>query len=157
MFEENESIKQKQLKWLNEILSANKQKWTILVMHHPIYSTKKNRDNKELRELIKPLIDNYNVDLVLQGHDHTYARGKNKIPMEGNKISNTTYVVTVSGPKLSEVLNADWMDKSFSYIQLFHGIEITDNQLTFSAYKASGELVDMFIIEKSKGINTIIE
>lgn len=157
LLEEYESIKQNQLKWLQAILSANTQKWTILVMHHPIYSTKKNRDNKELRELIKPLIDRYNVDLVLQGHDHTYARGKDKIPMEDNKISNATYVVTVSGPKLSEVLRADWMDKSYSFKQLFHAVEITDNELTFSAYKSSGELADKFVISKSNGINTIIE
>lgn len=157
LFDTDETIKKDQLKWLEDVLIANKQEWTILVMHHPIFSTKKNRDNNELRQLIKPLIDKYNVDLVLQGHDHTYARGKNNIPMEKNKVSNATYVVTVSGPKLSEVLAADWMDKSFSYTQLFHGIEVDKNKLTFSAYKVTGELADRFVLKKTKGVNTLIE
>lgn len=157
LFETQEDVKKEQLKWLENTLKTNKQEWIILLMHHPIFSTKKNRDNKELRSLIKPLIDKYHVDLVLQGHDHTYARGKDKIPMDNNKTSNATYVVSVSGPKLSEVLAAEWMDRSLSYIQLFHSIEIDKNKLTFSAYNMMSELLDRFVIMKSNGINTIID
>lgn len=157
LFDTDQQIKIDQLNWLRNILSTNTQKWTVLLMHHPIYSTKKNRDNKELRKMVKPLIDQYDVDLVLQGHDHTYARGKDKIPMSGNKLSNATYVVSVSGPKMSQVLEADWIDKSFSYIQLFQSIEIINNQLKFLTYNAQGEKLDEFIIHKEDGINTIIE
>ena len=34
------------------------------------------RDNKELRELWKPILDEYKVDLVLSGHDHTMQVGQ---------------------------------------------------------------------------------
>ena len=39
-------------------------------------------DNPELRALWKPIIDRYKVDLVLQGHDHTYGRTGLYVPSE---------------------------------------------------------------------------
>ncbi|MFI4876607.1 MAG: metallophosphoesterase, partial [Blastopirellula sp. JB062] len=40
----------------------------------------KGRDNPELRALWKPIFDKYKVDLVLQGHDHTYGRTGFDVP-----------------------------------------------------------------------------
>ena len=41
------------------------------------------------------------MDLVLNGHDHTYARGHVPIrtPMEKKPTTGTVYVTSVSGPK----------------------------------------------------------
>jgi 3',5'-cyclic AMP phosphodiesterase CpdA len=97
-------------------------KWTVITFHHPIFSPKTTRDNKRMRETFKPLFDQYKVDLVLQGHDHTYARGMVNIPMkEQGAQSGTMYVVSVSGPKMtdSNVDRAAWMDRSAIYTQLF--------------------------------------
>lgn len=69
-----------QAKWLEEVLAANEKPWVICTFHHPIYSTGKDRDNAELRELWKPIFDKYKVDLVLQGHDHTYGRTGFAVP-----------------------------------------------------------------------------
>ena len=48
-----------------------------------------------------PLLDKYNVDLVLNGHDHTYARGH--VPVRTSESDTpelgTVYVTSVSGPK----------------------------------------------------------
>lgn len=71
-------------------------------MHHPVYSTAKNRDNTILRERFKPIFEKYGVDLVLQGHDHTYARG-------GLGKKRPVYLLSVAGPKMYEsILNAGW-------------------------------------------------
>ena len=56
-------------------MDKNDKKWTIVTFHHPIFSASTGRDNPMLRALWKPLLDHYNVDLALQGHDHSYARG----------------------------------------------------------------------------------
>lgn len=157
MFNTYEDSRVSQIKWLEDKLKNNTKKWTIMLFHHPIYSTKKNRDNVELRNLVKPLIDKYRVDLVLQGHDHTYARGMEKIPMEGGTTSQAMYVVSVAGPKMYEPLEADWMDKSVGFTQLFHGIEINNNRLIFSTYKVNGELFDHFEIHKVNGRNKLIQ
>ena len=65
---------EKQAEWLHQILGTNPSKWTIVTFHHPIYSSAKDRDNAKIRKLWQPIFDRYHVDLVLQGHDHTYSR-----------------------------------------------------------------------------------
>jgi 3',5'-cyclic AMP phosphodiesterase CpdA len=67
-------LHEEQVPWLRAVLSKNPQRWTVLTFHHPIFSPANDRDNPKLRALWKPLIDEFKVDLVLTGHDHTYAR-----------------------------------------------------------------------------------
>lgn len=69
-----------QAEWLDKVLSENESKWVVCCFHHPIFSTAKDRDNAQLRELWKPVIDKHKVDLVLQGHDHTYGRTGLHVP-----------------------------------------------------------------------------
>ncbi|MBC7805074.1 MAG: metallophosphoesterase family protein, partial [Akkermansiaceae bacterium] len=66
-----------QVPWLDKVLADNPNRWTVLTFHRPIFSSAKGRDNKVLREAWMPIFDKHKVDLVLQGHDHTYARSKN--------------------------------------------------------------------------------
>lgn len=71
----NEQLEE-QVPWIEKTLKENPHKWTVVTFHHPIYSSKDNRDNPTLRGLWQPLFDKYKVDIVLQGHDHAYARSK---------------------------------------------------------------------------------
>ncbi len=69
-----------QVAWLDQVLEENTSTWVVCTFHHPIFSTGKDRDNAELRALWKPVFDKYRVDLVLQGHDHTYGRSGLNVP-----------------------------------------------------------------------------
>lgn len=71
---------EEQAEWLDEVLTANESPWVVCTFHHPIFSTGKDRDNAELRALWKPILDKHRVDLVLQGHDHTYGRTQFNVP-----------------------------------------------------------------------------
>jgi acid phosphatase type 7 len=71
-----------QAEWLEGVLSKNRSRWVVCTFHHPIFSTGKGRDNPELRSLWKPIFDKYQVDLVLQGHDHTYGRTGLTVPSD---------------------------------------------------------------------------
>ncbi|MEW4456398.1 metallophosphoesterase family protein [Bremerella sp. JC817] len=73
-------LQKEQTVWLEQVLAENQSEWVVCTFHHPIYSTGKGRDNPELRELWKPVFDKYRVDLVLQGHDHTYGRTGFSVP-----------------------------------------------------------------------------
>jgi len=138
-----------QYQWLEKVLRENTNLWTVVTFHHPIFSTAKSRDNKEFRERFKPLFDQYHVDLVLQGHDHTYSRGQN-LPrgLSGREASGPVYLVSVSGPKMYKVDSAKWMNVSLENTQLFQLIHIDHQDLKFEAYKTSGELFDAFSLKK---------
>ena len=159
--EESDEYLQKQKIWMENVLKNNPGKWTVVVFHHPIYSPKSSRDNKRMRETFKPLFDKYKVDLVLQGHDHTYARGMLKIPMEKKgERPGTMYVVSVSGPKMADsgTETKFWMDKDATYTQLYQVISILNEKLEFRSYKVTGELFDAFDLLKQKGtINKLVE
>ena len=53
-----------QLDWLRKVLEENDNRWTIITFHHPLYSPASDRDNLEMRQLWKPLLDEFKVELV---------------------------------------------------------------------------------------------
>jgi len=135
-------------------------KWKIITCHHSVFSPAKGRDFQFAREHWKPLIDKHGVDLVLNGHDHTYARGHVPVRTNDSKDDNnlgTVYVTSVSGPKQYDLdteqikrYTADGylLDKATEQTQFFQVITIEDNTLTYVAYTTLGEEYDRAIITK---------
>ncbi|PZX56578.1 purple acid phosphatase family protein [Algoriphagus chordae] len=143
-----------QKEWLENVLKENSQKWTVVTFHHPIYSSGTGRDNKKFREAFKPIFDKYKVDLVLQGHDHSYGRGRNLPTGVGNQdpaAQGPVYVVSVSGPKMYNLTPNKWMDRAASNTQLYQLITIEGNKLSYGAYTATGDLYDAFDLIKADG------
>src|SRR5690606_12342142 len=157
--EESDADLQKQKEWVHSLLKNNPNKWTVVTYHHPFYSIRPTRDNKRMRDTFKPLFDKYKVDLVLQGHDHAYARGRQKIEgPDKDRDNGTVYVLSVSGSKMSSKFEGEWYDVSATYTQLYQLIRIDGDQLFYEAYTASGKLHDSFTLQKKgNDINTLIE
>lgn len=157
-----------QAKWLDQVLSNNPNKWTVITFHHPVFSSGSGRDNKVSRQLIKPVVDKHKVDLLLQGHDHTYARGHTPVRMtkepKGKQIT-TMYVNSVSGPKMYEFQKDGWniykpdgviLDRKAIQTQFFQVIDVAGDWIKYRAYTADGKLYDSFKIHKdSKGVKTL--
>ena len=165
----NVAIK-RQAKWLREILKSNDKKWTVVTYHHPVFSASTGRDNPEIRSLWQPIFEEYNIDLALQGHDHSYARGaiyekpvvvKNE--NHGGNIIGPVYVVSVSGGKMYSVNKSGWDEygatqaKNGERIQLFQHISIDGDRLTYRSFTATGELFDRFELLKENGKNLYID
>jgi hypothetical protein len=103
------------------------------------------------------------VDLVLQGHDHTYARGRanpyGENVVEGinrRDYTGTVYVVSVSGGKMYNLEPTGWdafeevdQERGAENTQLFQVITIDGNTLSYESYTATGELYDAFDLKKS--------
>ena len=158
--------------WLEKVLAENPCRWCILTFHHPIYSSAKSRDNAKLRAAWQPVIDKYRVDLVLQGHDHTYARSglataatvdavKNApTGVTGRNAEGTVYVVSVSGPKMYDLgtpLRTEFR-RVGEDVQLFQIITIDGDELRYVARTATGQPYDGFTLKKRGGQpNELIE
>ena len=155
----NSEVLEKQAAWFEKISRENPNRWTIIFHHHPIFSTAKGRDNDEWREKMEPLYKKYHVDLVLQGHDHTYARGINMpLGQSRKKPDGPIYVVSVSGPKMYALGLENWMDRAASNTQLYQTVHVDQNKLSFKAYTVNGEIYDAFDLVKDKnGQNSLVE
>lgn len=148
-----------QAEWLTQTLTNNPNRWTVVTHHHPIYSTKQGRDNNAWRNRMEPIYRRFNVDLVLQGHDHTYGRGLNMPLGKSRKHPDgPIYVVSVSGPKMYDIGLQDWMDRAGSNTQLYQTITFDGDKLSYQSYTVTGEKYDSFVLTKnSKGQNTLVD
>jgi 3',5'-cyclic AMP phosphodiesterase CpdA len=153
MLNGNELLKE-QAKWLEQVLEKDPQAWTIAAIHQPIYSTGRRGRDQRRQNLFVPIFDQFSVDLVLQGHEHNYARTKplvnGQIAANDEKNRGTVYVTSVCGPKTYSI-NSRYeklMETTGTGIQLFHVIRVDRNTLTCEGFDATGNLYDRFELKK---------
>ena len=128
------------------------------------------RANTEIRSHWKPILEEFNVDLALQGHDHTYARGaiyEKPVVIEnndgGSNIIGPVYVVSVSGAKMYSLDKSGWskfgatQGKTGERIQLFQHISIDGDRLIYRSFDATGAIFDSFELLKENGKNKYID
>ncbi len=149
---------ERQVPWLEQVLDQNPNTWTIVTFHHPLFAASKARDNAKLRALWKPVLDKYRVDLVLQGHDHTYTRTGLDVPenlSEGADRTmspgSTVYVISVSGSKMYKLERQPYMQRAAEQTQLYQIIHIDGPELRYEARTAIGDLYDAFTLKKRHG------
>ena len=93
----------KQLAWLDSVLTAAKEDWVLVVGHHPIYAETGKDDSERLdlqKRLDSVLRKHKNVDMYLCGHIHNFQHIR-------KADSNIDYVVTTSGSLSRKVKPVD--------------------------------------------------
>lgn len=140
--------------WLDSVLTDNPHDWTVVTLHHPLLPNRSGRDNPELRDAWLETLEEHDVDLVLQGHDHSYGRG--------NLLANRTddpevqtgpvYVVAVAGSKMYDVSDDLWAENDAEArvqradTQTYQAVTVTAEALEFSARTEDGAVIDEFQI-----------
>lgn len=136
-----------QARWLDGVLGGNPNPWSIVVIHQPVYSPRGREASGVIRSALQPVIERHGVDLVLQGHDHTYGRRSG----ERSGQSLPQYIVSVTGPKqyrLSDEAKRT-MDPTAEDTQLFQVLHIDGTRLRYQARTATGRLYDDFEITRA--------
>lgn len=154
LFHGDEAMRAEMVRWLDGLLADNPNRWTALFLHFPLFSIDPDRDNARVRDALKPLIDKYGVDLVLQAHDHGYARGAigtgpmlNAGPARPSD-HGSTYVVSVAGPKMYPVADLGWASRSASRTQTFQTLDVSPDAVVYRAFTATGRQLDAFRLTK---------
>jgi hypothetical protein len=90
-----------QAAWLDHVLTQSPSKWNVVTFHQPVYSTSAGRNEPILREYWVPVFQEHDIDLVMMGHDHTYARGYNDADVTDmpGVTDGPVYIVSNSGAK----------------------------------------------------------
>ncbi|GMG86926.1 purple acid phosphatase family protein [Biformimicrobium ophioploci] len=143
-----------QAEWLDQVLAQSDAKWKFAVYHHPAYSAKPERSHKGVRKHWVPIFDRHKVDVVMQGHDHSYLR---TFPLkDGKQVSEgegTVYVLSVSGTKMYEQAPGDYAEFTLENTATYQtlDIRIEQDRLIYHAYDGNARLVDSFEIRKDTG------
>ena len=77
---------------IEKAVNENKDaKWRVVTFHQDIYGSgydHSDSDGMILRTQLTPIMDEYDIDVVLQGHDHTYSR---TYQLQGDGKEHTAY------------------------------------------------------------------
>ncbi len=141
--------------------------WIIVYFHKPIYTSPTTHSAlQSFRDLYQPLFDRYNVDLVLQAHNHNYERSK---PLKYNSIitvddstnnygdyEGQIYITIGTGGRSLYTFSGK---ESYIIIQLvlygFLNIEVNNNGSTLhiSFHDINNNIKDSFEISKSRKLS----
>ena len=147
-----------QVQWLRQDLTANTKKWTVVLMHRDPFQYAFDRPGasrdvgfNEEGVLFMPIFDEFNVDLVLSAHLHSY-RNRGHVRNFDRDPSGPLYILTgIAGdarrPKWKDhpldVYVAPDRDKN-NYMTM----TVTPNKLIVKAFLPDGTQLDESVIEK---------
>ncbi len=137
-------------------------KWRVVMMHHDLYGGSiehRESENELLRLLLAPIMDEFNIDLVLTGHSHHYSvsdvlyNGKTVSKVEnGATIENaggTIYMVSASVGRArdaeGEIPYSDRISIGMDEYtdRLYNIIDFSSDAITVTTYEVGAE--DAFV------------
>jgi hypothetical protein len=136
-------------KWLaNDLATARANKntpWIILGYHEPAWSAGSDSDDPNAQQYLEPLVAQYNIDLVLSGHSHNYARtGVYSSAQMGIVPKQTTYKPAPGVPHITSggggapIYQAD-LSNNGSYPYVITGWTATE----FTAFSIQGNTMQV--------------
>lgn len=139
--------------WLTEVMQEAPARWRFVAFHHPPYTGGKYAPDERIQRALVPAIEAGGVDVVFNGHDHTYQR---TYPLLGGRVvepgTGVVYVVTGAGgaelyagrqPRPEFVAALD--DQHFSFTQ----VTIEGDDLRLRQIALEGAILDEFTMHKS--------
>ncbi len=154
---------QAQTEWLEEDLASTQATWKIVMIHQGLYPAKEERYFGS-RDILEPIMDEYNVDLVLQGHDHMVAR---TYPMRAGSVVSTDtpelvekgegtvyFIPGAAANKRYDDLTAipSYMDiviNTESKAPVYSKINVLNDKMEIITVDINGNIVDAFEISKN--------
>lgn len=134
--------KSAQYQWLRTTLAGAGEKWKIVVMNAPMYSTGQKGPANEAAAYFVPLFERYGVDLVLQGAEANYER---TFPMyQGEPNPRGVTYVTLGGGGAAPARRAGSDRSTARFVSAYHYADVTisDRKLTMTVYNEQGVQLD---------------
>lgn len=124
---------QKEIKWLDSVLTVYNTDWKFVFGHHHVYTGGMRRGKvSETKEVLEPILKKHNVNVYFCGHEHDLQY----IKPEGK----TSYVVTGAGSELRET-GCLPTTKFAASTQGFCAVSISDNDLLLQMIDYKGNVI----------------
>ena len=134
--------KSAQYKWLQSTLAGAGEKWKIVVVNAPMYSTGPKGPANEAAANFVPLFERYGVDLVLQGAEANYERTFPMYQDEPNTRGVTYVTLGGGGAALTRRSSSHRSTARFVSAYHFADVRISDRKLTMTVYNEQGKQLD---------------
>ena len=141
------------LDWLERDLERSRQYWRVVFFHHPPFACGPNENDPVstmVRARIVPILERYGVELVFNGHEHSYQRSqclRNGVLAEAG--TGTVYVTSGGGGAYLYPV-AGSRRSSVAYGESAHHfvrVEVEGSRLTSRAIRDDAAEIDSFSIE----------
>lgn len=130
-----------QAAWLDADLASNHLPWTVVLGHRPPYSSGEHGGDADFRKYFIPVLEKYQVPLVLSGHEHQYERTHVR--------NGVTYVVTGGGGRGTRPVGQSSFTAFAEAVIHFLYVEIEGNRLVLHTIDGVGREFDQTVIERS--------
>jgi hypothetical protein len=143
--------RQEQIAWLTADLQASQaQPWRIAFFHRPLYSSgAEHGSDLAIRQAFGSLFERYNVQLVFNGHEHSYER---TVPWRESTNADwqaVTYVITGgAGAGLYPIGRSTWTAFSRS-IANYVRMTLSPTTITLEAVGTNGAVLDHFTLDRA--------
>ena len=150
-------LEQEEIAWLRQDLQSNHTRWTIVLMHKDSLRYKTNKFDgtsgfNEIGEAFMPIFDEFNVDLVLSAHYHTY-RNRGHIRNFERDATGPLYILTgVAGDVRYQNL---WIDHPLDVVVApqpetdnYMTMDVTHDQIRIKSFLPNGEKIDEIVVNK---------
>jgi len=121
----------KQLAWIDSVLTVAKEDWIVVIGHHPIYAEtpKDDSERSDMQNRLDPILRKHKVDIYACGHIHNFQH----IRVPGSDID---YVVNTSA-SLSRKVKA------------VEGTQFCSPEPGFSIFTVDKKELDMHMVDKA--------
>jgi len=133
---------EKQLRWIDSTLVVSKDRWKIIIGHHPVYADtdKAEAERSDMQKRVGVILENRKADLYICGHIHNFQH----IKPEGKTVN---YVVNSSASQSRTVKRTDGTlfcnpNPGFTLCS------VSEENLSFSFIDHKGETVYKYLIKK---------
>jgi hypothetical protein len=132
-----------QLSWLEKQLRDSNAAWKICYFHHPLYSDGKfHGPDLDLRSVLTPLFQKYQVNVVFSGHEHVYERLKPQNSIYYFVLGNSGQL------RFHNLRSSNQMEVGFDADRDFMLVEVDGNELYFQTITRTGLTIDSGILQK---------
>lgn len=133
---------EKELKWIDSTLYVSKDRWKIVIGHHPVYADtdKEESERSDMQKRLGTILENRKADAYICGHIHNFQH----IKPEGKSVN---YIVNSSASESRKVNKISGTlfcnpDPGFTVCS------VTRDNFTFSFINHKGETVYNYILKK---------
>ncbi|MGH2581365.1 MAG: metallophosphoesterase, partial [Anaerolineales bacterium] len=127
-----------QAAWLREALENSTQRWQIIVMHHPPYSSGRHGST----DYMQWPFEEWGAEVVLAGHDHLYER---------LEVDDVLYLISGLGGHEARYAFVEILPQSqFRYNEDWGALRVTatEDWILFEFINVSGKVIDSVVLER---------